>query len=550
MKIIHKEIGKKSIFIILFFINLSKIPCKIFSPSEIKDICSKSDDYISTFFTNNQSLNEQYKDYKPLKNFDTKDDYILQMLYLNDKANKVYKSQKLKQFRILNYIFIFLLMVAIFVILNLDLHFLFSNFIFKDNNNHGSFLKYFKMSTFSWVRYLIFDAKKMSEFYSKYKREGLTKLNKYFKIFLIFISFILLFLSIIFTMLNIKEFEKPEKVTNNLTCALMKLIYEIKNGPSRNENNFIGIDLIKSFYENFDLIKEDIENNLKTFNENYSMALKLTMQWDEFLNDLNKTLSNTTLEFVINSYPSEINKIDDIEKYEKNCYQLQIIYDYYPSSDKTKYLNKIENYMFNKIDSINKLITETKNIFISNSKINTLYSNSELVFKNIVEKFYKIFYIYINKFTDVYLTAIYNDFISNYLSFLFNISYAYLVLLVFCVVIFIHFIGYVYHKKCMNNKLSLVVLLFNSLFILIILSIISSIKIISMKNKITYIDDLSKAIYFLLSKENQEYFLENDDFIINNTDFSIKDIDDTPKSIFYYLNYLINNEKKLQNYMN
>ena len=545
MKIIHSKTEVKSFFIILFFITLSKISCKIFSPSEMKDICSNSDDYINTFFANDQSLNEQYKYYTPLKNFDTKEDYTLKMLYLSDGAKKIYKSQKIKKFIILKYVFLFLFLISIFVLIDLDLHFIFRNSISEDSNNHESIINYLKISSFAWVRYLIYNTKKRNEFYSKYKRGELPKLNKFLKIFLIIISNILLILSIFYSLYNNKNFDKSEKVTNNITCALMKLIYEIKNGPFRKQNNFIGIDLIKSFYDNFDSIEENLEKNIKSFNENYFNALNLMSEWDKHINDLNEILSNKSTELVINSYPSELDKTDDIEKYKKNCYQLQIIYEYYPSNDNTKYLNRIDKYMHDNINFINKSITEFKNITMPNSKIITLYSDSELIFKNIVEKFYKVFDIYINKFTDVYLTSVHDEFINNYLSFLFNIDFAYLVLLAFCVILFMPLIGYSYRKKCMENKISLVVLLYNNLFILVILSIISSIKIISMKIKTNYVDDLSKALYFLLQKENQEYFLENDDFIIDNVDYSIKDIDDIPKSIFYYLNYLINNEKQI-----
>ena len=543
---IHSQTGKKSIFIVLFIISFSKISCRMFLPSEMKDVCSNSDDYINIFFLNDQSLNEKYKYYTPLINFDTKEDYIIKMLYLDNEAKNIYKSKKLKQFTTLKYVFLFLFLVSIFIILDLNIHFLFRNSYSEDNDNHRSIIKYLKISSFGWIRYLIYDTKKMEEFYSKYKRNELSKLNKFLKIFLIFISTILLLLSIYFSLYNNNEYEKSEKATNNLTCALMKLIYEIKNGPFREQKNFIGIDLIKSFYDNFDLIEKDIEKNIKIFNENYFISLNLTSQWEGYISNLNQVLSNKNSELVINSYPSDIDKIDDIEKYNKtNIYQLQIIYDYYPSNDTTKYLYSIDNNMHNKINSINELIKEIKNIFIPNSKIINLYSNSELIFKNIVQKFYKIFNIYINKFMEVYLKDLYEEFVNNYLSFLFNIDFAYLVLLALCSILFIPFIGYSYRKKCMENKLSLVVLLFNNLFILVILSIISSIKIISMKNKITYVDDLSKAFYFLLNKENQEYFIINDDFIINNEDYSIKDIDGTPKNIFYYINYLINNEKQI-----
>ena len=95
-------------------------------------------------------------------------------------------------------------------------------------------------------------------------KNELPKTNKSFKIISLLVSFVLLVLSIIFAIYNNYKFDYAEKTTYNISCALMKLLHEMKYG----KNNFIGLDKINEFFSEFSTLNENNKQNTKKFDQN------------------------------------------------------------------------------------------------------------------------------------------------------------------------------------------------------------------------------------------------------------------------------------------
>ena len=543
------NITKSKIKILIYFIYIfslfSLITTSTFPKSQMKYICSNSDDYISSFLTeNDEEIIQDYKDFTPEKPLNSNNEYILNVLFFNKGAINIYEKKRMNVFNLLKSIYVIILLFSFAIFINFNFHFICRLQVNDENeeDNTATLIKFSKISSFSWVKYLVFNKEKRNEFYFNYLKNELPKTNKSFKIISLLVSFILLVLSIIFAIYNNYKFDYAEKTTYNISCALMKLLHEMKYG----KNNFIGLDKINEFFSEFSTLNENNKQNTKKFDQNL-LEIKIKInEWNTYINNLNEKLSNqNSKEFYIVSYPSEIKcKTENISICSSHkLYQLKNIYDYYPSNEINKNLYQINNFMHSNIDNIYSIITEfneiNKNVISLNSE------NSEDIYSNILSNSNKLLDIYINKLSEKYLPDIHNYFLNDITSFLFNIDFAYATLLALCCLLFIPVISYSLNKKCMQNKLLLIILFYNSLFVLLILSICSCIKITEIKVKINFVEDISNAIYFLFDIDNQDYLNKNNKFLINNINLNIKDENQTSKNIFYYLNYIINNDKEI-----
>ena len=538
------NIGSLIYFFYIFSI-FSFVAPSSFPKLDMKYICSNSDDYINSFLTeNDEEIIQKYQDFTPTNQFQTKNEYILNVLLYNKNGLKTYEKQSLNNFILLKSIYIIILLFSFAIFINFNFHFLCRLVVNngKEEDNTINLLRFSKISSFSWVKYLVLNKEKRKDFYIKYIKNELPETNKIIKIVLLSLSFVLLTISIIFAFYNNYKCDYAEKTTYNISCALLKLYYEIKYG----KNNFIGLDKINEFFTEFGIINENNKGNITKFDQNFNKIKNVIIEWNTYINNINENLSDlNSKEFYIMNYPSEIIcREGNISKCSSlKIYQLKIIYDYYPSDEKYKNLYQINDFMHKNIDNIYSIVTQfneiNKNILSLNSE------NTDNTYSNILSASTKLFDIYLKKFSESYLPNIHNYFLNNSLLFLFNIDFAYAILLIWCCLLFIPVISYSLNRKCMQNKFFTIILFYNSLFVLLILSLFSCIKINAIKARINLVEDISSAFYFLFDIKNQDYLSENNKFLVNNTDFNINDENKKPKSIFYYLNYIINNNKKI-----
>ena len=538
-----------NLFLIIIYSFFTETSGKIFSSAEMKKICSESEDYISLFFSRDKELDEKYLNYDTNTDFLSKNKYIIQMLFLNQDALTKYKEEKLNKYNFYSILFMVLFVLSIIITIIFNGHFFYKLCGNKkeelENDKKLSFSKFYKISPFAWIRYLFCGKEKKEKFYTAYKNKKY-EINKFLKIFIILISFVLMITSVILAIYNNRELNSSETTIYNISCAMMKFLYEIKNGPFR-QNNFIGLEQIKVFFNEFNTYNKNSDENLEKYDESFNVETKnLISDWENYINNLNNELKNS--EFYIKSYPSNLNYTKgDIEKCsscEKNTYQIKNIYDYYPSTDSSKTLYNINQSFHNNIDSIYNSINKINDNILTNKNTNT--EENENLYMNIFETSNNILDIYIDKFVTEYLPNFHESLIKDNFSFLYNIDFAYLIVLVMICILFIPLLLYTFCKKFSDNNLFMIFLFFECLFSLMIISMISSRKILYMKIKITYIDDLTKAVYFLFDEENQGYFEGNsEDYEIENTQYTIKDEDGFEKNIFYFLNYIINNDGKV-----
>ena len=541
--IINKLKIKTIFFHLYFFSILTLITSNTISKSKT-EICTNSEEYINSFFSGKeQDLSEEYQSFTPTKLYQVKNDFILNSFFLNEDDIKTYQNQRFSKINLYKIILIAGLLLSIVIAFNFDFHFMcrLHENEESDDNYIGNFMNICKISSFTWVKYLMYNKEKMNEFYIHYKKNELPKTNITLKIFLLFISFILLICSIIITLYNNFKSESPTKATFNISCALNKFLYEIKNG----KNNYTGLDIINEFFSEFEYINEKNEQTIQKFNDNFITIENLISEWDNYINNLINSLSDSKSgKFYITSYSSgEICNNENIETCESIKYQLEIIYYYYQSNDGKINLYQIKEFMHKNIEKIYTIVKQYNDI--NKNILNLISKNNENIYYNILSKSSQLLDIYIDKFNEIYLPDIHNYFIYNILPFLFNIDFAFAVLLGFCCLLFIPVISYSFNKKCMKNKLSIVILFYNGLFVLLILSILNCIKIITVKTRSIYVEDISSVIYFLFDADNLDYLNEIDDYTINNDDFNIKDENQDSKNIFYYLNYIVNNKKNI-----
>ena len=544
----------KILFLMIIYLLFNKTSSEIITNTERKKICSESEEYINSFFTKDEELDEKYLKYNTNSDFLTNDKYIIQMLLLNQNAKKKYKEKKLSKHKFYNILNIVIFVISIIITFIFNGHFFYrlcgNKKIELESDKNISLLKFYKISPFAWIRYLLYGKEKKEEFYIQLKNQKF-KINKCLKILLVLIIFCLLIVSMIYAVFNNKELDESENATNNISCAIMNFLYEIKNGTLR-KNNFIGLEQINAFFNEFNSYNKNSDENLEKYNESFNnKTKKLIEEWENYITYLNSELKNN--EFYINSYPSYLNYTEgDIEKCancEKQTFQIKNINDYYPSNDMSKSLYMINQFFHDNIDSIYNLINKINDNFFSTQKTST--EINENLYQNILEISNNIIDIYIDLFTTEYLTNVHYYFMKDNFPFLFNIDFAYLIFLVMICVLFVPLLLYSYYKKNSGNKIFMIFLFFECLFCLLIISIASSFIIVNMKSKITYIDDLSKAVYFLIDEENTDYLETNsEDYEIENIKYNIKDQDGTEKSIFYFLNYIINNDGNVSKLFN
>ena len=411
---ISPQKNKKIIIYFLILFTLLQTANQKITDEEIKDICSKADSYVVSFFGTDPQIPQKFQKFEPIQQYRIKDTNILDMILLKKDAVKKYKENKFKTTKILIFLFdVAFLILIIIIIFIFNIHFLLRSYSFKTiEQKLGNLAILLKMAPFAWIHYFISKKEKVTELIKDYNENQLVRLTKNNKITMIVISIIFLIALVILAFVNIITYNKSEKSIYNVSCALLKYIYELENETDKNKY-FIGLKKISSFFNYTEknekiLIKSDSNNYICSYNN----TLNLVLEWDNYLNELNERLSiNSKNEFNIITYPSDLDyKGSDIENCKTHLYQLLSIYNYHPSTDKTKTLYSINNVLHTNLEIFNDIIKTINN---TNKFIMEVKENDEILVKKILNKVKVLIDIYITKFKNKYISNNGNYFIKN-----------------------------------------------------------------------------------------------------------------------------------------
>ena len=545
------------LFSLLFLSLISLNSSKTITESKINDICSNSDDYINNYYDENQELNETNENLNFNSSFSIKDDYLLKMLFLNKNSADHYKQKRIKKYNYHQIFFIFVLFISFVIDIIFNIHFALRLFERREEleiqDKNATLSKFWKISPFCWIKYLIHNRAQIDSFYNEYRERNIQKLSKTIKISFLLVAFIILIISITLAIFNIIKSNKSEKLVNNMTCALMKFIYEIKEQPFRN-SSYIGLDKIIPFLNNS---KNNVsELNIKNFKVQFPKETSNKFsEWNSYLNNLVKKLGDQKeKEFYIETYYSQKDyQKEDIENVEKTLFQLININKYYPTNDSTKILYHINNFFHDNVDDIFNAIKKIYD-FITKNQIKSVKNENQKtynIYENIISQLSQIIDIYIDEFTNNYLPNFHNILIKKYFSLILIVDFTYLGMIGLCCLLFAPLMQYFFNKKYFNTKLLIPIIFYNNLFLLLILSLFGCTVIVNIKKKIIYISDISKVICYLFDKDNQEYLGDTSFYYtINDINFSVMDEDGIYKNIFYYLNYIINSNSNITDLFN
>ena len=518
---------------------------------EMESICSKAEDHINSYF-NEYMVDDNIKNYFPNEKLTENIEDILKMLFFDPDEKNSYFQKKFCFLKIFHIIFIILLILSILIIIIFEVHFM-SKLYCQNENERNQKISVFSLaaiSPFCLFKFFYLSEEKAKKYYNNYKNQKLCKLNKIFYIFVLIIILGLFISMLLLAVQNICQIPKANKALNNMSCVFSKFIYELDNTPLRN-NDFAGLNKI---YEFLSILKENsnnLDNHLKNFNKTYNFKLKNILQkWNTLLSQIDKNLSDqNSMEYFIETFPCEpICQEADCSNYTKHKYQLQLLYDYYPHNDSEKndkILYKINKNLKQFYSKISKAVEDFDFKFINKKNQNISFDENNLYHKIII-KTKSIFTFYINEYSSIYFENIHN-FFNTFLSFVSISIYLFLILLILAIGLSIAFIHYILSQSCMRNKFLLIIFLINIIFTILALSIFTSFKILQIKMKIIYIQDITRGIFFIFDKGNIDYFKGKSYLKINNIDINIYENETEINQIFYYLNNIINHNGIISN---
>lgn len=536
----------KNIIYFLIIFTLLKVTTQKITDEEVREVCSKADSYVISFFDVDPQIPKKYENFEPFQKNAEENTNILDIIFLKQDAVKKYKENK---FRTTNnfvlFIDIILFILTIIIIFIFNVHFFFRAYTFQIiEQKLGNLAIIFKMAPFEWIHYFIYKKEKTDELIKDYNENKISKLTKNDKIVITVISASFLIVLVILSILNNITYNKSEKSSYNVSCAVLKYIYELENKTDKNKN-FIGLNKILSFFnytqENEDILKESYSKN---YINSYNKTLSLISKWNNYLTKVDDRLSiNGENEFCIESFPSDVicNVSNVTNVTNSHLYQLLTIYNYHPSTDKTKTLYNINNVLQNnyeifsdmikKINNTNKYITDEKEI------------DEELV-KKILNKIEMLIEIYVTYFKSEYISSNGNSFIKNNLVKSLMPDMIFLFVSCLCLIASIPVIIYFFGVKYMSDKLFVVIVFYNALFILLLIALINILNVTKLKNGINLINEISEVVAFLLNKDNLHY-IQNLKENNENINFRIINENNIEVNILYYINYIINHNGNL-----
>ena len=544
-KNINFRLEKQTFLFLLISLSLIEIKsCLSLSRLSIEKACSNSDKYINNFFNGNGKLPKNYIELDKTEIEKGNNKNIIKLILLSENTKKNNEESNISKQRIYKIILLIIIIFFCISIIFFEIHFLYRipcGNIDKIKEKTATYSTFFKIHPFGIFKYSFMDQKERDKYFIEYKSQK-KFYNKNLVIFQSIIVIILMIGSILLTLLNILD-SKTKKTVDNMTCSLMKFLYEIKNKPIR-QSSFIGFENVNNFFVNASEKLKEINLKLPVLQNNLNECKTQNINWMSSINSIQKKLLDiNSMEFYIYNLPSDPRNMNfqnfslmgDISKAKKHLFQLEVIYDYYPAGTEGKSLYYINN---NFSDISNPVVNEVKKL---EKKLSLDEKND--IYQNIVSKINNILDLYIKKFQEVYMEKINKDLIND-LTHIYNSDFISLLLLILCFPFFIMLIKSICNKNYYSFNKLVSALLMNFIFIFFILSIYQLIILHKINKKVTYIEDIWSGIAFLFDSNNSNYLNEHP---INN----IEDIDllinETNKynNLFYYLNYMVNNKGKL-----
>ena len=543
---------QKFVFLLIFLSQIKIELSESLSLKDIKKVCINSDEYINSFFSGDEELPEEYNELDQTEIEKGNDENIIKLILLSENAEIEYENAKITKLKKYKIILLILLIFFSIIIIFFEIHFLCRIIYSKENRkiNGITFSNFIRINPFGLFKFICLDKKEYVKYFIEYKSQK--KLyNKYPIIIFSIIIFILMIGSIFLSIFNYLESNKISTSVDNMTCTLMKFFYEIKNKPIR-KSSFIGFDNINSFFVNFSENSKIISTKLEALTNNSKKCKIQNTSWISSVNEIQKKLSDQeSMEFYFYGLPSDPNNMNfsnfslmgDISKAIKHLFQLQVIYNYYPVDTKGKILYEV-NQIFNDISE--PIINEVEKL---EKKLNSQDSNNKEdennnVYQNVVSKFDKVLNLYIEKFQNVYLEEVNNN-LKDDLVDVNNLDLILILMLLLSVPLFMILIYNIYKQKCYSHNKTISIILMHFIFILFISSEYQLIIFESINKKIIYIQDIWRGIAFLFDPNNINYLNENPIDTIENIDILISE-NNKHNNLFYYLNYMVNNQGKLK----
>ena len=211
--------------------------------------------------------------------------------------------------------------------------------------------------------------------------------NTKLKDYSLFLIIIFLSINCIFSTLTISSLKKLNKKYNNISCSILKLINEIKEGQNINLNfKWTGIKSIRNLIQILDTLSPKLVNQINNYNQNIS---DLNNKYNYYINELNNVYHKVKTMHSSMNYLNNINLAGSYKNKFTNPVQLipsfMIKYGPYSKSETTLYFVKNEmDLLKNNLTYIDKAIKET---FANNNFKNELndIENNLLIFENTIE---------------------------------------------------------------------------------------------------------------------------------------------------------------------
>ena len=558
--IIQKNMNFLSIkhIFLFFFISFSLInkeSSSFLSLKNIEKFCSNSDKFINNYFNGIGVLPDNYNELDENEIEKGNDEKIIKLILLTEDSQLEYEKAKISKFKIYQLILlVFMIPLCVITIIIFEIHFLCrTTYIAKENKKKNAVTcsTFIRINPFGFFKYSCMNQKERIDYFIEYKSKKMLH-NRYSVIFFSIVIFILMTSSIFIAVLKFFVCNKIKSSVDNMTCSLMKFLYEIKIKPIR-QSSFIGFENVTNFFANFSKSTKIINEKFMTLKNNSNECKILNTSWISSINKIQENLSNEkSMEFFLYGIPSMADNInfrdtsttDDFSKVEKHLFQLEAIYNFYPvniEGTTLYYINKFFN------DLSEPIMTELESLLkkLSSQESNNKDNENINIYQNVVSKFDNVLNLYIKKFQDIYIEKIDKN-LKNDLTDIYNFDLILVFVLIFCITLSIILIKNVFNQNCYSYNGMISISLMHLIFIFFILSTYQLIIFQNINKKITYIQDIWRGIAFLFDSNNINYLNEHPIDYIGDIDILIKE-DNKYNNLFYYLNLIVNNQGKLNN---
>ena len=211
--------------------------------------------------------------------------------------------------------------------------------------------------------------------------------NKKLKDFSLFSIIIVLSINFFFSIITILSLKKLNKKNNNISCSILKLINEIKEGQNINTNfKWTGIKNIRNLIQNLDTLSPKLVNQISNYKQNITdLNNKYNIYINELFNVYQKVKTMST-----DNYIKDINLAGSYKnKFSNNPVKLipSFMLKYGPHSEinTTLYFVKYEmDLLKNNLTYINEAIKETFDNKDFKNELNYI-QNDLLTFENTIE---------------------------------------------------------------------------------------------------------------------------------------------------------------------